>query len=115
MSLEYTLLGLAGPDYRPDDWTPVDSLAWLKAMAWDLTDNVDDEVARARLSVNHTDAQIAQLYPPYPYGQHAPILPDQGRASQGGRGPTGPVGGRAAGAGGGRARARRGARPGGLR
>ena len=26
----------AGLDYRPEPWTAVDSLAWLKAMAWDL-------------------------------------------------------------------------------
>ena len=83
MSLEYTLLGLAGPDYRPEPWTPVDSLAWLKAMAWDLTGNIDDEVARARLSVRHSAAQVAQLYPAYPYGRNAPIVPDATPAPRG--------------------------------
>ena len=46
MSLEYTVLGPDGLDYKPEDWTPVDSLAWLKAMAWDLRGNMDDEIDR---------------------------------------------------------------------
>ena len=41
--------GSTGLDYEPEQWTPVDSLAWLKAMAWDLRGNMDDEIARARL------------------------------------------------------------------
>ena len=43
---EYTVLGAGGLDYRPEPWTPVDSLAWLKAMAWDLRGNMDDEIDR---------------------------------------------------------------------
>ena len=40
ISLEYSLLGLQGLDYQPEDWTAADSLAWLKAMAWDLGANL---------------------------------------------------------------------------
>src|SRR6187200_1936229 len=36
LSLEYAVLGLTGPDYAPEPWTPADSLAWLKALAWDV-------------------------------------------------------------------------------
>ena len=75
ISLEYTVLGLSGLDYQPEKWTPVDSLAWLKAMAWDLRGNMDDEIARARLSVDRTPEQVAELYPRYPYDRHAPIMP----------------------------------------
>ena len=50
LSLEYTVLGLGGLDYEPEKWTPVDSLAWLKAMAWDLRGNMDEEIERTRLS-----------------------------------------------------------------
>jgi len=74
LSVEYTVLGLTGLDYKPERWTPVDSLAWLKAMAWDLRGNMDEEIARTRLSVNHTPAQIDQLYPGYPYAENAPIV-----------------------------------------
>jgi len=74
IAFEYTLLRLAGLDYEPEEWTPVDSLAWLKAMAWDLRGNMQDEIDRVLLSVNHTDDQVAELFPPYPYDEHAPIV-----------------------------------------
>ena len=63
LSVEYTVLGLTGLDYEPEKWTPVDSLAWLKAMAWDLRGNMDDEVARARLSVNRTPGAGGRALP----------------------------------------------------
>ena len=47
LSAEYSVLGLTGLDYTPEEWTPVDSLAWLKAMAWDLRGNMSDEIQRA--------------------------------------------------------------------
>ena len=53
MSLEYTVLARRNPGYRVEPWTPVDSLAWLKAMAWDLRGDYKDELARARLSRTH--------------------------------------------------------------
>ena len=55
--MEYTVLGLTGLDYEPEEWTPVDSLAWLKAMAWDLRGNMDEEIARTRLSVDRTPSR----------------------------------------------------------
>jgi len=42
LSLEYAVLGLQNPGYTPEPWTPVDSIAWLKAMAWDLRSNLVD-------------------------------------------------------------------------
>ena len=48
-SLEYVVLGTRVADYRDRGLDPADSLAWLKAMAWDLRGNYDDELARARL------------------------------------------------------------------
>ena len=48
--MQYTVLGLGGLDYRPEPWTAVDSLAWLKAMAWDLKGNLDEEIERALVS-----------------------------------------------------------------
>ena len=50
MAFEYVVLGQQVPDYRVEPWTPVDSLSWLKAMAWDLRGNYDNELARARLA-----------------------------------------------------------------
>ncbi len=82
MSLEYTLLGLGGLDYRVEDWSPADSVAWLKAMAWDLRGNMDDEVQRGLLSATRTPAEIATLFPPYPYARHRPIV-DRGAVVDG--------------------------------
>jgi penicillin amidase len=81
LSVEYTVLALTGPDYEPEAWTPVDSLAWLKAMAWDLRGNMDEEITRTRLSVNRTPEQVDELFPRYPYNRNAPIItrPPDGR------------------------------------
>jgi penicillin amidase len=75
LSVEYTVLGLGGLDYKPEKWTPVDSLAWLKAMAWDLRGNMDEEIERTRLSLGRTPEQVDELYPRYPYDKHQPIMP----------------------------------------
>ena len=75
LSLEYTILGLTGPDYRPEDWTPADSLAWIKAMAWDLRSNMDDEITRALSTEDLTTDQVEELYPDYP-NDHEPIVTD---------------------------------------
>ncbi len=74
LSLEYALLDVSGLDDHPDAWTAVDSIAWLKAMAWDLKGNLDDEIARA-LSIGAVGADRSnQLFPPYPYDDHPPIV-----------------------------------------
>ncbi|WP_107764585.1 penicillin acylase family protein [Nocardioides terrigena] len=74
MAVEYTLLAATGLSYEPEPWTPVDSLAWLKAMAWDLRGNMTDEVDRVLASLDHTPEEVARLYPEYPYDRHPPIV-----------------------------------------
>ena len=76
VSLEYTVLGLQLPTAEIEEWTPVDSLSWLKAMAWDLKGNYADELARARLSGRLSPSQINQIYPAYDDTAHPPILSD---------------------------------------
>lgn len=65
-SLEYALLGTAYSGYKPAPWTPVDSVAWLKAMAWDLSGNMQQEIDRSLLSQSLSKQQIKDLYPAYP-------------------------------------------------
>jgi penicillin amidase len=60
-SLEYSVLGLRNSGYHPEPWTPVDSLAWLKAMAWDLRSNMDDELGRALAATKVPQARVDQL------------------------------------------------------
>jgi penicillin amidase len=81
LSLEYAVLSLKklnGPDYRPEPWTAADSLAWLKAMAWDLGGNMDDEIARTKLAAKYPTSNVESLYPPYPYDRNEPIVPTAG-------------------------------------
>ena len=77
MSLEYVVLGQKVPDYRVEDWTPADSLAWLKAMAWDLRGDYSAELMRARLASSMPLSQIDELWPPYQYATNKPILSAQ--------------------------------------
>ena len=66
LSLEYAVLKLLSPSYKIQPWTPVNSLTWGKAMAWDLRGNMDEEIERAVLLKTLTPQQIDELFPPYP-------------------------------------------------
>ncbi len=66
LSLEYAVLGLLSPDYEIEAWTPIHSLTWGKAMAWDLRGNMGEEIERAVLLKTLTPEQLAQLFPAYP-------------------------------------------------
>lgn len=73
LSFEYLALGLQKP-YAPPRWTPVDSVGWLLALAWDLRDNIRTEIDRALSAASLSAAQVDQLFsPPVPSG-HQPIL-----------------------------------------
>jgi penicillin amidase len=77
ISLEYAVLDLSGLDYSPEAWSAVDSIAWLKAMAWDLKGNLEQEIGRARSIGAVGTERASQLFPPYPFDEHPPIV-DQG-------------------------------------
>ncbi|MFF4984696.1 penicillin acylase family protein [Streptomyces sp. NPDC001046] len=80
VSLEYAALGFTN-DYKPQKWTPVDSISWLKAMAWDLRGNMQDEIDRALLTSRLGPKQIADLYPQYPYSRNKAIV-QEGQVDQ---------------------------------
>ncbi|MER5890029.1 penicillin acylase family protein [Streptomyces sp. NPDC001941] len=82
VSVEYAALAFEN-DYEIEPWTPVDSVAWLKAMAWDLRGNMQDEIDRSLMTSRLTQAQIKELYPEYPSKLHQPIM-DKG-AVRGGK------------------------------
>ncbi len=82
LSLSYTALGRANKLRPIDEWTPVDSLAWLKAMAWDLRSNYNEELERAQAYDTVTDVgRVEQLYPAFPYNDHQPIITGDTRSS----------------------------------
>lgn len=58
---EFLILGL-----QPEDWEPVDSLAWSIMMAWDLGGNWTTELQRMRLALSLPVERINELIPPYP-------------------------------------------------
>ncbi|MEU9982060.1 penicillin acylase family protein [Streptomyces sp. NPDC050856] len=73
VSVEYAALSF-GNDYTIEPWTPVDSVAWLKAMAWDLRGNMQEEIDRSLLTSRLSEKQIKDLYPAYPADLHRPIV-----------------------------------------
>ena len=74
ISLEYSVLGLTNPGYVIEPWVPDDSVAWLKALAWDLRGNMTDEIYRVLLATATSPQQAEQVYPPYPFDRHRPIV-----------------------------------------
>ncbi|MFD0804047.1 penicillin acylase family protein, partial [Streptomonospora algeriensis] len=81
--LEFAVLSALAPDHEVQEWTAVDSLAWLKAMAWDLRGNMQHETERAALLASGIDRErVEELYPPYPEQEHRPIV-DGGEISDG--------------------------------
>src|SRR5690349_20728560 len=59
----------------PEPWSPVDSVAWIKMMAWDLGGNWRSELLRMRLARTLPTERIQQFVAPYP-GEAPPALPD---------------------------------------
>ncbi|MBT2479462.1 penicillin acylase family protein [Streptomyces sp. ISL-94] len=82
LSVEHAALKLSG-DYQPEQWSPVDSVAWLKAMAWDLRGNMQDEIDRALMSGKLSPSQIDELFPPYPFDRNKPVV--EGGKTDGGK------------------------------
>jgi penicillin amidase len=76
LGLGYTVIGLNGVDAAPRRWTAIDSLTWLKAMAWDLRSNMEDEIGRALTAGSIPPERVEQLYPEYPYDERPPIVAD---------------------------------------
>jgi penicillin amidase len=70
LPLEFWLTGA-----RPEPWTPVDSVAWTKMMAWDLGGNFRNELLRMSLARKLPLARIHQFLPPYP-GEQPPEIVD---------------------------------------
>lgn len=81
LSLEYGVLKLLNPAYRPEPWRLEHSLTWSKVMSYDLSSNLYQEIQRTVLLKTFSLKQVEELYPPYPI-DHPTILPDF-RLSQG--------------------------------
>ena len=78
LGLEYSLLKLLNPTYRPEPWQPLHSLTWGKVMAWDLGGNLGDEIERTVLLQQLSPGQVADLFPPYPADRPTIVSQAQG-------------------------------------
>ncbi len=67
LPLEFTILA-----FEPEPWSPADSIAWAKVMAWDLGGNWEAELLRAQLMEAVGEEKAAELAPPYP--DTAPLI-----------------------------------------
>ncbi|GAB2845799.1 penicillin acylase family protein [Actinocorallia aurea] len=81
-SLEYSVLGFQRTGYRPEEWTAVDSVAWLKAMAWDLRSNIEEELGRAIADTKLPAERVDQLYPGYDF-RRMPTIVGGGQVTDG--------------------------------
>lgn len=68
LPVEFQLLGV-----HPEPWTPLDSIVWVKMMAWDLGGNWRNELLRMRLAKTLSLARIQEFLPPYPGEISLPI------------------------------------------
>ena len=82
LPIEFTIVGAFGSqglNYKPEPWTPIDTLQWAKAMAWSLGGNWQSELFRAKLLAKFGDDQgrllLADLVPPYATQKMPVIVP----------------------------------------
>ncbi len=78
LGLEFTILNspAVGANFTPEPWTPLNSLTWLKLMAWDLGGNMDTELLRAQIAAKLGPEAVNELLPPYP--ANGPIIVPSG-------------------------------------
>ena len=68
LPLEFWIFNLA-----PESWSPVDSAAWAKMMAWDLGGNWRNELLRLQLARRLETPAIQEFLPPYPGDEPVPL------------------------------------------
>jgi penicillin amidase len=61
LPLEFTLLG-----FKPEPWTPADTVVWGKVMSMTLGGNWESELVRQQLITALGEAKVHEVLPPYP-------------------------------------------------
>jgi penicillin amidase len=69
LPVEFSLLGVS-----PAPWTPVDSIAWSKMIAFSLGQNQTQELMRARLAAKIGPDAVRQIMPPFPGQDRQPLI-----------------------------------------
>ncbi|CAG0930584.1 penicillin amidase [Thermoflexales bacterium] len=80
LPLEFIVVGAFGSqglNYQPAPWTPIDTLQWAKALAWNLSGNWNTELYRAQVLAKFGEeggqAILTDLFPAYD-SQTKPIV-----------------------------------------
>ncbi len=60
---------------EPEPWKPADTIGWLLVMAWDLSGNWRNELARVRFAARLGRQKASEFLPPYP-GDPPWTIPD---------------------------------------
>lgn len=74
ISLEYAVLGLQGLSYIPEQWTAVDTLAWLKATAWDTSNDLAQELETGVLSATIGPDRARSIQPHFDPEVFQPVV-----------------------------------------
>lgn len=79
LAFEYNVLGLTGVDFEIEPWTPLDTVVWTKAMAWDLSgSNRSNELLYSALAGEFGDEMAAIYQPDFDYDNMPTIvLPEE--------------------------------------
>src|SRR5579875_597949 len=65
-------------NYKPDPWTPIDSIAFAKLMAWSLT-NFYEPLQFSLVAAKLGDAEATKLYPIFPsFQENVTVIPGNG-------------------------------------
>lgn len=75
LAFEYNLLGVTGVNIEIEPWTPVDSVVWGKAMAWQLGDSGNESQRSALADVIDPNSDLyMSLFPAYDYDEFPTVL-----------------------------------------
>lgn len=84
LPLEFLVVGAFGSqglNYKPEPWTPIDSMQLAKYMGWSLGGNYDLELFQAQIMAKFGADQgpkvLAELIPPYDYQAKPIIVPPE--------------------------------------
>ncbi len=74
LALEYTLLGVTGVSFEIEAWTPVDTLAWGRALAWELSNSFNRDVQRATLTELYSAEMADEFFGEYDFDNRPTIF-----------------------------------------
>jgi len=75
LAMEYAVLGVRLPVSPIEPWTPIDSITWLKGLAWELRSNYDAELQRALIYAARGNLDLVnEILPPATASGAVPIV-----------------------------------------